>query len=216
MSVHGCLPRGGHCCAITSSSSSRLALVHTHTHHHLRHAAGTQCARPGSAQHARTHAAAHAAAAHVSVAAAAASLALGFLPWNGCDAGGFYATGQAGTPGKDCQEVYQPAEAAEQRLRAKLAPLPAPTPVAVAVALAAQPTVLPSSRGEQPPAPPPQTAEPASPSSSAALAPTPEQHPLNTAALLSDEAKRFLRDELLAEKRAREQKLTEDAWQTLE
>jgi hypothetical protein len=102
----------------------------------------------------------------------------------------------AGQAGKDCQEMYQPAAAAEQRLRARLAGTA--TPVAA-----------------QPPAPPPQTAQPGPPSSSAAPTP-PEQQALNAAALLSDEAKGFLRDQLLAEKRAREQELTEAAWQTLE
>ncbi|GLC37840.1 hypothetical protein PLESTM_000653500 [Pleodorina starrii] len=48
------------------------------------------------------------------IAVSAAKLA--FLPWNGCEVPGSpYSTGVKGVPGKDCQEVYQPAAAAEAR-----------------------------------------------------------------------------------------------------
>ncbi|GIL98643.1 hypothetical protein Vretimale_4030, partial [Volvox reticuliferus] len=50
----------------------------------------------------------------IAISAYAAKLA--FLPWNGCEVpGSFYSTGVTGVPGKDCQEVYQPAAAAEAR-----------------------------------------------------------------------------------------------------
>lgn len=39
-----------------------------------------------------------------------------FLPWRGCDVGGNYATGVADN---NCQQVYQPAAAAEKRFAAK-------------------------------------------------------------------------------------------------
>ncbi|PNH04024.1 hypothetical protein TSOC_009860 [Tetrabaena socialis] len=53
-------------------------------------------------------------------AAALLSSKLAFLPWNGCDVGGFYSTGQKGVPGRDCQLVYQPAAGAEARAVARL------------------------------------------------------------------------------------------------
>lgn len=57
------------------------------------------------------------------------AVSLAFLPWYGCDQGGFYATGVRGVPGRDCQEIYQPAAAAEQRARERFGTL---TPLSIA------------------------------------------------------------------------------------
>eukprot|EP00199_Chlamydomonas_sp_CCMP681_P005146 CAMPEP_0119109802 /NCGR_PEP_ID=MMETSP1180-20130426/23529_1 /TAXON_ID=3052 ORGANISM="Chlamydomonas cf sp, Strain CCMP681" /NCGR_SAMPLE_ID=MMETSP1180 /ASSEMBLY_ACC=CAM_ASM_000741 /LENGTH=136 /DNA_ID=CAMNT_0007095775 /DNA_START=203 /DNA_END=613 /DNA_ORIENTATION=- len=44
------------------------------------------------------------------------ALVLAFLPWNGCDQGGNYSTGNSSPT---CQTIYQPAAAAETRFAAK-------------------------------------------------------------------------------------------------
>ncbi len=47
--------------------------------------------------------------------------ALAFLPWNGCEVPGSpYSTGVKGIPGKDCQQVYQPAIEAEAKAVARI------------------------------------------------------------------------------------------------
>jgi hypothetical protein len=150
------------------------------------------------------------------------SLVVGFLPWSGCDTGGFYGTGRGEAPScsrhayvhshacklalsrpsarppagikvPGCQEVYQPAAAAEERFKAVRSlgagPTPQPAPALQIEVSAAEPS----------PGPP------------SALEPTPQP-----ASSLSEEAKGFLRDELLAEQRQRTQELVDAAWQSLE
>mmetsp|Transcript_12417 Transcript_12417/g.34855 ORF Transcript_12417/g.34855 Transcript_12417/m.34855 type:complete len:143 (+) Transcript_12417:96-524(+) len=53
----------------------------------------------------------------------AAPLPLGFLPVAGCDQGGNYSTGVT----SNCVQLYQPAAAAEKRLREQMRPPPTPS-----------------------------------------------------------------------------------------
>eukprot|EP00195_Chlamydomonas_chlamydogama_P012250 CAMPEP_0202902004 /NCGR_PEP_ID=MMETSP1392-20130828/15852_1 /ASSEMBLY_ACC=CAM_ASM_000868 /TAXON_ID=225041 /ORGANISM="Chlamydomonas chlamydogama, Strain SAG 11-48b" /LENGTH=112 /DNA_ID=CAMNT_0049588679 /DNA_START=275 /DNA_END=613 /DNA_ORIENTATION=- len=112
---------------------------------------------------------------------------MGFLPWNGCDQGGFYSTGTEGTPGKDCQMMYQPAAGAEKRFAEMLQ--------GNAHAQAVPQPSTPST---------PSRLDPGESSGSAAQEG------------LSSEAQGFLRDELAAELSQRNKQLVDDAWQSLE
>mmetsp|Transcript_31246 Transcript_31246/g.79674 ORF Transcript_31246/g.79674 Transcript_31246/m.79674 type:complete len:167 (-) Transcript_31246:105-605(-) len=129
---------------------------------------------------------------------AAAAIAIGFLPWNGCDVGGSYSTGVKGTPGKDCQEVYQPAAAAEARFKERMQ---GELPRAPSVIAPQQPDAQAASTDTSQPA---QAPEPVS------------EEGVRGAEVLSSEAKAWLRDELTAELRARNKELTDAAWQSLE
>jgi hypothetical protein len=160
-------------------------------------------------------------------AAAAAIHVLGFLPWSGCGTEGspydtgargplagtrraaaFFSparrhpphptiAGVRGVPGRDCQEVYQPALAAERR----------------AVALLRRQQQQPGgeeSPQRQPPAsaPPPREAPAAAPAAKEeAAALTPEQRRA---------AEDLMRSIMLHDQRARTQELVDAAWQSLE
>jgi hypothetical protein len=211
-------------------------------------------------------------------AAAAASLAIAFLPWSGCSQGGFYATGEpgsivcigscwlgdacstpprrqlwlplwatspcsstptafvyvsdtcthllmgcscagvAGMHGKDCQAMYQPAAAAEERFAARLrqqlvASQPQDNTSITAPGAGPGPSSSPSSSAP-------------SPSSSSSSGPSrqqdeqlPEPQQLTAAEHMEqvpDAAKDLVRDILHEDNRQRTKQLVDDAWQTLE
>jgi hypothetical protein len=98
--------------------------------------------------------------------------------------------GVRGTAGRDCQEVYQPAAAAEQRALARLRGAAAPPAGAAA-----------------PPPAAPAAAEPTAGGGGGDDAPTPSQ---------KEAAGDLVRSILLEEQRARTKEIVDSAWQSLE
>lgn len=132
-----------------------------------------------------------------------------------------------GTPGKDCQEVYQPAAAAEARFRQQVAsskpssasqPVPSESTSPAQVALSGSQSThvaeghLPASL---PVAPQPQAQADEHQAASGTSGATKDEEVVRGAEALSAEAKQWLRDQLYAELQARNKEFS-DGMQGLE
>lgn len=115
-----------------------------------------------------------------------------WVAWRGCDQGGFYSTGVAGSHGDGCQTIYQPAAAAEKRFAEKQ------QSAAVAAAQPPRPAAAPR---------PPPAAAPSQPAAQTARE--------ERATLLKEQAA-YERTAMEAERAERTRDLVDSMWQSLE